>query len=53
MNPNWDDVFQAGDVFTAEPGLYAPELRVGMRLENDYLVTKDGVELLSDFPLDL
>jgi Xaa-Pro dipeptidase len=53
LNPNWDDVFQEGEVFTAEPGLYAPELRVGMRLENDYLVTATGVELLSDFPLEL
>lgn len=53
LNPNWDDVFQEGEVFTVEPGLYAPELRAGMRLENDYLVTGTGVELLSDFPLDL
>jgi Xaa-Pro dipeptidase len=40
-------------VFTVEPGLYTPELRAGIRLENDYLVTDRGVELLSDFPLDL
>ncbi len=53
LNPNWDEVFEEGDVFTAEPGLYAPELRVGMRLENDYLVTANGVELLSDFRLEL
>lgn len=53
LNPNWDDRFEVGDVFTAEPGLYAPELRAGMRLENDYLVTENGVELLSDFPLEL
>jgi Xaa-Pro aminopeptidase len=53
LNPNWDDTFEVGDVFTAEPGLYAPELNVGMRLENDYLVTDTGVELLSDFPLEL
>ena len=53
LNPNWNDVFQEGEVFAAEPGLYAPELRVGMRLENNYLVTKNGVELLSDFPLEL
>jgi Xaa-Pro dipeptidase len=53
LNPNWDDVFEVGDVFTVEPGLYAPELRAGMRLENDYLVTQTGVELLSDFPLEL
>jgi Xaa-Pro aminopeptidase len=53
LNPNWDDVFEAGDVFTCEPGLYDPVLRAGMRLENDYLVTETGVELLSDFPMDL
>lgn len=53
LNPNWDDVFEVGDVFTAEPGLYAPELRAGMRLENDYLVTPTGIDNLSPFPLEL
>jgi Xaa-Pro aminopeptidase len=53
LNPFWDDRFEAGDVFTAEPGLYASGLRAGIRLENDYLVTDSGVELLSDFPLEL
>ena len=53
LNPNWTDRFEVGDVFTAEPGLYAPELRAGMRIENDYLVTADGVELLTPFPLEL
>lgn len=53
LNPNWDDTFEEGDVFTAEPGLYGPDLRAGIRLENDYLVTADGVENLSDFPLGL
>jgi Xaa-Pro aminopeptidase len=53
LNPFWDDVFEVGDIFTAEPGLYAPELRGGIRLENDYRVTEQGVELLSDFPLEL
>jgi Xaa-Pro aminopeptidase len=53
LNPNWDDTFQAGEVFACEPGLYHPDLRAGIRLENDYLVTETGVELLSDFPLEL
>ncbi|MBC8351324.1 MAG: aminopeptidase P family protein [Planctomycetes bacterium] len=53
LNPNWDDTFEEGDVFTAEPGLYAPELRAGMRIENNYRVTADGVELLTPFPLEL
>jgi Xaa-Pro aminopeptidase len=53
LNRFWDDTFEVGDVFTVEPGLYADELRGGIRLENDYLVTNDGVELLSDFDLRL
>src|SRR5688500_17564035 len=53
LNPHWDDVFEVGDVFTCEPGLYDPILKAGMRLENDYLVTESGVELLSPFPMEL
>jgi len=53
LNPHWDDCFQEGDVFTAEPGLYGPELRAGIRLEQNYLVTATGVERLTSFPLDL
>ena len=53
LNPNWDDTFEIGDVIAVEPGLYAPELRMGIRLENNYVVTEAGVELLSDFPLEL
>ncbi len=53
LNPHWEDVFEPGDVFTVEPGLYGPELRAGIRLENDYLVTPQGVELLTPFPLEL
>jgi len=52
-NTNWDDVFEVGDVFTAEPGLYGPELKAGIRLEQDYLVTATGVELLTGFSLAL
>ncbi len=53
LNPNWDDVFEEGDVFTVEPGLYTDELRAGIRLEQNYRVTADGVELLTKFPLHL
>ena len=53
LNPNWDDTFQAGDFFTAEPGLYHEELRAGMRLEQNYVVTDSGVKLLTDWPLEL
>lgn len=54
LNPNWNDTFEVGDVFTAEPGLYDPEtLRAGMRIENDYVVTETGVRKLTDFDLSL
>ena len=42
-----------GEIFTAEPGQYGGGLNEGIRLENDYLVTKDGVESLFKFPLEL
>lgn len=53
LNPHWDDVFAVGDVFTVEPGLYGDELKAGVRIENDYLVTPDGVERLNDYPTAL
>ena len=53
LNPHWDDVFQKGDVFTAEPGLYAPELQAGIRIEDDFLVTDEGIERLTHFPHEL
>jgi Xaa-Pro aminopeptidase len=53
LNPCWDDAFQEGEVFAVEPGLYGADLRAGIRLENNYLVTATGVELLTPFPLEL
>jgi Xaa-Pro dipeptidase len=53
LNPKWDDVLMEGEVFTAEPGLYAPELAGGLRIENQYLVTRDGVTNLTPFPAEL
>jgi Xaa-Pro dipeptidase len=53
VNPSWDDVLQEGEVIAVEPALYDPVLRTGLRVENDYLVTATGLELLSPFPLGL
>ncbi len=53
LNPNWDDTFDVGEFFTAEPGLYHEELRAGVRLEENYVVTATGCEKLTDYPLGL
>jgi Xaa-Pro dipeptidase len=53
LNPLWDDVLEEGDVIAVEPALYTPELQAGIRLENAYVVTATGLELLSPFPLEL
>jgi Xaa-Pro dipeptidase len=53
LNPNWEDTFQEGDCFTAEPGLYTEELKAGIRLEQNYRVTSTGVERLTNFSLEL
>ena len=53
LNPEWDDHFAVGDFFTAEPGLYHRDLRTGLRLEQNYVVTDSGVELLTPWPLEL
>lgn len=34
--------FKEGMVVTCEPGLYIPELKIGIRIEDDILITKDG-----------
>ena len=44
---------QVGDTLKCEPGLYGPDLRGGVRIEQDYLVTEKGLERLTSFPTEL
>jgi len=37
-------------VITTEPGIYIPEEKLGIRIEDDVLVTPSGYRILSDFP---
>jgi Xaa-Pro aminopeptidase len=41
---------EPGMVITVEPGIYIPEEQLGVRIEDDILVTADGYRILSDFP---
>jgi Xaa-Pro aminopeptidase len=45
--------FEPGWVLTVEPGLYLPDEGIGIRLENDILVTEEGpMDLMADIPLE-
>jgi Xaa-Pro aminopeptidase len=43
---NYDQPLKANMVLTAEPGIYIPEEKIGIRLEDDILITKNGAETL-------
>jgi Xaa-Pro aminopeptidase len=43
---NYSDL-PVGSVFTIEPGIYIPEERLGVRIEDDYLVSEKGLVKLS------
>ena len=44
---------EQGMVFTCEPGIYIPEEGLGIRLENNYLVTETApIDLMASIPLE-
>jgi Xaa-Pro aminopeptidase len=40
--------FQPGMVITIEPGIYIPEENLGVRIEDDFLITETGYKFLSE-----
>jgi Xaa-Pro dipeptidase len=52
MTAETEDVLAPGNVVTVEPGIYL-EGKFGVRIEDDVVVTPDGIENLTGFRKDL
>ena len=50
----WNEPIQAGMVFTCEPGIYIPEEGLGIRLEDDLVVSEFGApfNLMKNIPIE-
>lgn len=45
--------FEPGNIFTCEPGIYIAEEGLGIRIENNILITNDGnIDLMADIPIE-
>jgi Xaa-Pro aminopeptidase len=46
--------FEEGNILTCEPGIYIPEEGLGIRIENNILITKNGnIDLMADIPVEV
>lgn len=46
-NPGRNTTLEPGMIYTVEPGIYIAEEGIGVRIEDDVLITKDGNEVLT------
>ena len=45
---------KAGMVFTIEPGIYIEEEQMGVRIENNFWITKNGnIDLMKNIPITI
>jgi len=45
--------FEAGMIYTIEPGIYIPDEKLGIRLENDILIGEDkNINLMANIPIE-
>lgn len=50
----WYEPIRAGMVFTVEPGIYIREENMGIRIENDILITENGyIDLMKNIPMEV
>lgn len=43
----YDEPLQPGSVLTVEPGIYLADEKIGVRVEDNILITEEGIEVLS------
>lgn len=49
----FEEPMKAGMVLTCEPGIYIREEKLGVRLENDILITENGnIDLMANIPIE-
>jgi len=49
----FSEPMRAGMVFTVEPGIYIPEEGLGIRLENNLMITTTGqMDLMKNIPIE-
>ena len=50
----WTAPMEEGMVFTCEPGIYIPEEKLGIRLEDDLVITSNGLlNLTKEIPIEI
>ncbi len=50
----WTAPMEVGMVFTCEPGIYIPEEKLGIRLEDDLVITENGLlNLTKEIPIEI
>jgi len=53
LGPSYDQPIPEDAVMTIEPGIYIEEEQIGIRIENNYWIRKDGnIDLMAQIPIE-